>query len=159
MSDHDGALESRLAELGETLPPSRPAAGLYAPAVISGNILYISGSGDREGLSLGRKGKLGRDLGLEEGRASARGAALEALRIAKDSLGGLDRIRRILRLTGYIDADPEFERHPEVLDGASSLFLDLFGTERGGHARSAIGVSSLPFGLPVEIDLVLEIEP
>lgn len=150
-------IEQRLLELGLKLPPTHPPVGLYAPAVISGAHLYLSGAG---GTPLGNIfGRVGRDLTLEQGREAARTAVLNALGNANALLGRLDRITRIVKLLGFVSSAEDFYRQPEVIDGASALLLDLFGPEKGAHARSAIGVFCLPFNLPVEIEMILELKP
>lgn len=150
-------IEQRLRELGLKLPSPRPPVGLYAPAVISGAYLYLSGAGAAApGNVLGR---VGRDLTLEQGREAARAAILMLLANANAALGDLDRITRVVKLLGFVNSAEGFYRQPEVIDGASALLLDLFGPEKGTHARSAIGVFCLPFNLPVEIEMILELKP
>lgn len=159
------SIEERLRELGLELPPVPPAVGLYAPARISGNLLYLSGSGGaaaEPGWAAGMPGdglgRLGRELSIEQGKAAARIAVLKSLSIANSFLGGLERVQRVVKLLGFVSSAQDFYRQPEVIDGASRLLLDLFGPEKGAHARSAIGVFSLPFNLPVEIEMILELE-
>jgi len=152
-----GFIERRLAERGIVLPePPRPAAS-YVPAVLTGNLLFVSGQLSRvAGADI--SGKLGADLGLSEGRHGARLAALNVLAHALTALGDLDRITRVVRLSGYVNVTPDFIDMPSVVNGASDLFGEIFGPA-GAHSRIAVGVASLPFGVAVEIDAVFEVAP
>jgi enamine deaminase RidA (YjgF/YER057c/UK114 family) len=141
--------ERRLAELGLTLPPARPPAGHYRGWVRSGELVFLSGQG-----ADGHTGRLGADVDVAAGRAAARACALNLLTQARDALGSLDAIDRLLQLRGYVTSTPEFTGQPAVVDGASELLLEVFG-ERGEHARTAIGVAALPRGFAVELDLTL----
>jgi enamine deaminase RidA (YjgF/YER057c/UK114 family) len=145
--------ESRLQELGLTLPPPAAAAGLYAPCVQTGSLLIISGQIPR---GPDARGKLGAGVSIEEGQALARECALNALGIVQDSLGSLDRVTRVVRLAGYVASAEGFTAHPQVVNGASQLMLDVFG-DAGRHARIAIGVAELPLGVPVEVEFMFEV--
>ena len=148
--------EERLRELGIALPVPPTPAGLYAPAVESGNLLFVSGQlPTREGKVL-RQGKCGRDVTAEEGADLARQCALNALGIVSEHLGSLDSVVRVVRVAGYVASAEGFTDHPKVVNGASQLLLDIFG-EAGRHARIAIGVAELPLGVPVEVEFVFEV--
>jgi enamine deaminase RidA (YjgF/YER057c/UK114 family) len=138
------------------LPPPFPPAGTYVPAVRTGNLLFLAGHipiGADNTLVLG---KLGADLDVEQGRHAARLAALSALATLKDELGDLDRVTQIVSVRGVVNATPDFAAHTQVIDGASDVFVEVFG-DRGKHARLAVGVSSLPVNLALEIELVAEV--
>lgn len=142
----------RLGQLGLELPKLRPAAGNYVPYVqTNGPLLHLSGQG-----ADAWKGRVGDDLSLEEGTLAARDCMLNLLAQARDALGSLDRVRRVVEVRGFVACTENFTATPEVMNGASDLLADLFG-ERGRHARSAIGVQALPRGFAVEIEAVLEV--
>jgi enamine deaminase RidA (YjgF/YER057c/UK114 family) len=149
-------IEAKLNELGITLPkPPEPVAA-YLPAVQVGDLLFLSGTTcylDGEILYTGR---VGEELTLEEGYAAARQTALNLLSVIQATLGGLDRVERVVKLNGYVNSAREFDRQPEVINGASELLEEVFG-ERGRHARTALGVSALPFHIPVEIELIVQV--
>jgi enamine deaminase RidA (YjgF/YER057c/UK114 family) len=149
-------IEAKLLELGLTLPkPPEPVAA-YLPAVQVGNLLFLSGTTcyvDGEFLYTGR---VGAELTLEQGYAAARQTALNLLSVIKSALGDLDRVERVVKLNGYVNSAPEFDRQPEVINGASELLEQLFG-EPGKHARTSIGVSTLPAHIPVEIELIVQV--
>lgn len=151
------SIEERVKALGIELPESYGAIANYIPVTRAGNILYLAGTGPSSGASAIVRGKLGEDIGVEEGYRAARLAAINALAILHQELGSLDRVERILCMTGYINAAPDFEQHPAVLDGASDLLVEVFG-ERGRHARAAVGVGSLPMRLSVEIELTVSVK-
>ena len=147
-----------LAELGLSLPKVSTPAGAYTATVVTGNLLFIAGQISQiDGVSVA--GKLGADLSLEQGQAAARLCAHQLVaHVAAAVDGDLDRVRRCVRLAGFVNAVPEFRDHAQVLNGASELILALFG-ERGRHVRAAIGAGSLPRGAAVEIEAVFEIAP
>ena len=149
-------MDHELSELGLQLPPASKPAGLYQPFVVSGKLAFLSGqiSKDAEGKIL--TGKVGKDLSLAEGQAAARLAALNALGIMKHLIG-LEKIGRIVKMTGFVQAAPDFYEIPAVVNGASELFAAVMG-DQGAHARSAVGVASLPMNAAVEIELVLELK-
>ncbi len=147
--------EGRLAALGLTLPPAPAPAANYVPSQTSGKLLFISGQLSKADDG-GIKGKLGAGLHVEDGQKAAQLCCLNILAQAKAAAGSLDAIAKTLRLTGYVNAAPDFGDHPAVINGASDLLVAVLG-ERGRHARVAIGVASLPFGFAVEIDAIFEI--
>jgi enamine deaminase RidA (YjgF/YER057c/UK114 family) len=151
--------EERLAELGYELPAPNPAVGSYVGAVTSGNIVFVSGHGPyREG-GFPSKGKLGRDVDVATGQEAARLTMLNLLASLKAEIGELDRVRRVVKLLVMVNSDPDFGEQPKVANGASDLLLEIFGPERGAHARSAVGMGALPFAIPVEIEGIFEIDP
>lgn len=153
-----GGVEARLAELGITLPtPARPVAN-YVQAVTTGDLVFLAGHGPLEPDGGYVTGKVGRDLTLEQGREAARLTAIALLASLKQEIGDLDRVRRIVRVFGMVNADPSFTQHPQVINGASDLLVEVFGEERGKHARAAVGMASLPIGIAVEIEMVVEVE-
>ena len=151
--------EERLKELDLSLPPlPRPMAN-YVSAVRTGSLLYLAGHGPLgdDGRPISR-GKLGRDLTVEEGYQAARQTALNSLVTLKAELGSLDRVRRIVKVLGMVNADPEFHKTPQVINGFSDLMVEVFGESVGKHARSAVGMATLPNGIPVEIESIYEVE-
>jgi enamine deaminase RidA (YjgF/YER057c/UK114 family) len=147
-----GALEDKLRGMGYTLPPPFKFPNPNRTGcVVVGTIVFVSGHG-RDLPSLPPVGKLGRDLTIEEGYATSRAVALSMLASLKQELGNLDRIKRVVRLFGMVNAAPGFDRMPQVIDGASDLFYELLGPENGQHARSAVGLAELPHGIPIEIN-------
>jgi enamine deaminase RidA (YjgF/YER057c/UK114 family) len=148
------SIEARLKELGLTLPDAPAPAAKYVSFVVTGGIAYLSGqiSRDANGLICG---KLGADLDVAAGAAAARSCALALIAQARDAAeGDLDRIARIVKLTGFVNSAPDFTDQPLVINGASELIVDVFG-ERGRHARSAVGVAALPLGVAVEIEAIV----
>lgn len=148
--------EERLKELGINLPPPPTPAGLYAPCVQTGNLLFVSGQIPTEAGTVLRMGHCGENVTVEEGAALARICAINALAIVREQLGTLDRVTRVVRVGGFVASGPGFVAHPQVVNGASQLLLDVFG-EKGRHARAAIGVAELPAGVPVEVEFVFEV--
>ncbi len=149
--------ERRLQELGLVLPPAPEAKGLYRPVVMVGQWAFTSGhlSMDAEGRVI--TGRLGADMDLPAGQQAARWAALNMLASLRQALGSLDRIRRVVKLTGFVQSTPDFVQHPAVLNGCSQMLADLFGPEAGIGVRSAVGVSSLPLGAAVEVEAIVEL--
>jgi len=148
--------EARLRELGIALPePPRPVAN-YVRAVRTGNLLFLSGHGPLPGPGRAR-GKVGRDLSVEEAYQVAREVGLNLLASARAELGSLDRIRRVVKVLGMVASAEGFGDQPRVINGFSDLMVEVFG-EAGRHARSAVGMAELPMGIPVEIEMVLEVE-
>jgi enamine deaminase RidA (YjgF/YER057c/UK114 family) len=144
--------------LGIELPPVPVALGFYRPAVTAGNFVYVSGQLPlREGRLL-FKGKVGSEVSVEEAIEASKIAGINALSAIKEELGTLDRVKRIVKVTGYVASAPGFEMHAAVINGVSELFYQVFG-ESGIHARAAVGVYELPMGAPVEIEVIVEIFP
>jgi enamine deaminase RidA (YjgF/YER057c/UK114 family) len=149
--------EERLRELGYTLPAPPPPIGTYVGGVRTGNLLFLSGKGpDLQGGGRQWRGKLGAQLTTEEGYQAARDTMLNLLAVLRAELGELSRVRRIVKLLGMVNSTPEFGDQPKVINGASDLLVDVFG-EQGRHARSAVGMAALPNGIPVEIEMVVEV--
>jgi enamine deaminase RidA (YjgF/YER057c/UK114 family) len=151
-------IEARLAELGLTLPPEvKPPAGVVLPfrfVRVLGDRAMVSGHSPQsaDGSVAGPFGKLGRELSVEQGYAAARSTALSMLGSLKRELGDLDRITHWLRVFGMVASAPGFDRQPAVINGFSDLILQLWGDDAGAHARSAVGMAELPFGIPVEVE-------
>ena len=148
--------EARLRELGHELPEVPEPAGAYVPASRSGALIFTAGQLPLEEGELSMTGKVGDTVTPDRAREAARLCALNALAAAAAEAGGLNRIARVVRVTGYIASAPGFNRQPEVLNGASELIGEVFG-EAGLHARSAVGVAELPLDAPVEVELVAEL--
>jgi len=149
--------EERLASLGIELPEAPAPLGSYVAAVTSGNLVFLSGMLPLSMGKLARTGKLGDSLTVEEGAGLARLAAINALAVLKAETGSLEKVKRCVRVCGYIASTPEFTQQPAVLNGASDLIAEVFG-EIGRHARAAVGVSVLPLDSPVEVEFVFEVE-
>src|SRR5712664_4268708 len=149
--------EQRLKELGiELTKPTSPMAN-YVNAVRTGNLLYLAGKGPGLPGKPLPSGKVGRDFTIEQAYGYARETGLNIIAVLKAELGDLDRVKRIVKVLGMVNATPEFGEQPEVINGCSDLFVTVFG-DRGRHARSAVGMGSLPRGIPVEIEVIVEIE-
>jgi enamine deaminase RidA (YjgF/YER057c/UK114 family) len=148
--------EARLAELGITLSvPASPVAN-YVNAVQSGNLLFLAGKGPKKEDGEYITGKVGEDLTVEEGYEAARLVAINQLAVLKAELGNLNRVKRIVKVLGMVNCGPGFGDQPEVVNGFSDLMSEVFG-ERGKHARAAVGMASLPRGIAVEVELVVEV--
>ena len=148
--------ELKLKELHIELPPPPQPLATYVPAVRAGDLLFLSGVLPMRDGQLAFSGKLGRDLTVEQGMESARLALLNALAIAKQELGTLDRITRVVKVVGHVASAEGFVQQPQVLNGASDLLVEIFG-ESGRHARVAVGAAELPRGAPVEIEVILSV--
>lgn len=150
-------IEQRLKELGIKLPPpSKPMAN-YEMTARLGNALYTSGAGYmRDGRPM-VTGKLGKEVSLEQGYEAARETGLQLISNLQAELGSLDKIKRFVKVLGFVNSTDDFIRQPEVINGASDIVMEIFG-EKGKHARSAIGVNTLPFDIPVEIELIVELD-
>ena len=152
------SFEARIKELDLVIPePPRPA-GHFVPAVQVGNLVFVSGQIPVVSGWLGIKGKLGRDLSIEQGQEAARTALLNVLAVIQHTTGTLDAIKRIVKLNGWVASAEGFNSQPKVVDGASLMLEEIFG-EAGKHARAAIGVAELPLGAPVELELIAEVRP
>jgi enamine deaminase RidA (YjgF/YER057c/UK114 family) len=150
--------EARLKDKNITLPqPPKPMAN-YVGAVRTGNLLFLSGHGPmRDGKPLAT-GKVGRDLSVEQGYQAAREVGLNLLATTRAALGSLDRVKRVVKVLGMVNSAEGFGDQPKVINGFSDLMVEVFGEEIGKHARSAVGMAGLPIGIPVEIEMVLEVE-
>jgi enamine deaminase RidA (YjgF/YER057c/UK114 family) len=150
--------EQRLEELEIALPePVKPLAA-YVPTVRSGNMVYVSGQVPLVDGKVAFTGRLGTNgLSLEDGVQAARRCAINVLAALKAELGQLSRVRRLVKVTGFVASEPDFVDQPKVINGASELFVDVFG-EAGKHARSAVGLAALPMGVPVEVEAVVEVD-
>ena len=148
--------EEKIAELGLIIPDAAPPVGSYLNSTRSGNLLHISGGlpiiGDRKFL-----GKVPSKCDLETAQEAARTALLTRLAVIKAEAGSLDQVAQIVSLSGYVNAEPDFTAHPQVINGASDLLVEIFG-DTGRHSRAAVGCSSLPLGVSVEISLVVELK-
>jgi enamine deaminase RidA (YjgF/YER057c/UK114 family) len=152
------SFEHKLIELGLALPaPPKPVA-TYIPAVLAGELLFLSGVIPFRDGKLVVEGKLGRDLTVEQGYEAARVSLLNALAIVRQELGTLDRVKRIVRMTGHVASAEGFVQQPAVINGASDLLVQIFG-EAGRHARVALGAAELPLNAPVEIELIVQVGP
>ena len=152
-----GKVEARLASLGVTLPEAPNPVANYVPSLLYGNLLFISGQISKGADGNVIKGRLGAELTVAQGREAARASALAILAQAKAAIGDLDRIAQVVKLTGFVAATADFIDHPQVVNGASDLMVEVLG-DSGRHTRVAVGVASLPMGCAVEIDAILMIE-
>jgi len=144
--------EQRIAELKLPLrAPSAPIAN-YVNAVRTGNLLFLSGKGPR-----GARGKVGREFTIEQAYQLAREVGLDLVAVMRAELGSLDKVRRVVKVLGMVNAGPEFGDQPKVINGCSDLLVEVFG-DKGRHARSAVGMGSLPGGIPVEIECIVEVD-
>ena len=151
--------EATLKTKNITLPtPSTPMAN-YVSAVRTGNLLFLAGHGPvrTEGKPSAR-GKLGKDLSTEQGYAVAREVGLNLLASARANLGSLDKVKRVVKVLGMVNSAEGFQEQPKVINGFSDLMVEVFGETIGKHARSAVGMAELPMGIPVEIEMILEVE-
>jgi len=151
-----GKFETRLADLGIILPAGAAPAGSYVPAVQSGNLLFVSGQLPFKDGKLAYLGRLGDGVSVDDGYQAARLCGINILAQVKAAAGSLDRVRRIVRLGGFVAGTAEFTDQPKVINGASELMVEVFG-EAGRHARAAVGTPSLPLGVPVEVEAVIEL--
>ncbi len=152
-----GKIDARLKELGIDLPNAPMPAANYVPFVVAGSMLFVAGQITAVNGEIKYKGKLGKDLAVEDGYQAARICGLNLIAQAKAACGGdLDKIKRVVKLGGFVNATPEFTDHPKVVNGASDLMAEVFG-DAGKHARFAVGASSLPLGIAVEVDAIFEI--
>jgi len=148
-------IEARLKELDIELPPVPKPGGNYVHAVRTGNLLFLAGKGPFNPDGSVPTGKVGRDFTVEQAYRHARSVGLTLISVMKETLGDLDRVRRVVKVLGMVNAVPEFGDQPKVINGCSDLFVEVFG-ENGRHARSAVGMGSLPSGITVEIEAIVE---
>ena len=149
--------EAKLDSMGIVLPKTSTPVANFVNTVQVGNLLFLSGNGPLKPDGKFITGKVGKDLTIEEGYEAARLTAINQIAILKNTLGDLSRVKRIIRVTGMVNAAPDFTQHPSVVNGFSDLMVAVFD-ERGKHTRAAVGMASLPFDIAVEIDLIVEIE-
>ncbi len=145
----------RINELGIILPQVATPAGAYVPAVVSGNLVFTAGQIPLVDGKLAATGKVGKDLTAEQAKEIARICALNAVAAVKSVIGDLDRVKKVVKVVGFVSSDPSFSQQPAVVNGASELLEQIFG-EKGIHARSAVGVAVLPLDAPVEVELIVE---
>ena len=149
--------EENFAALGLNLPPAPKPLGVYKPLLIDGNHCYVSGHGTvQEDGSLIR-GRIGETMTMEEGKLAARQVGLAILSTLKTNLGSLDKIKRVIKVLGMVNCSRDFELHPFIINGCSELFAAVWGTEHGIGVRSAVGMGSLPGNIPVEIEVLFEL--
>jgi len=148
--------EARLKALGIELPAAPKPMGSYLTAARSGNLLFLSGHGPLKDGRVTHQGRVGRNLTIEQGQEAARVTGLNLLATARETLGSLDRVRRVVKVLGMVQCTDDFTDHPKVINGFSDLMVEVFG-DAGRHARAAVGMGSLPFGIAVEIEMVLEV--
>ncbi|MCM2372446.1 RidA family protein [Aporhodopirellula aestuarii] len=151
---HDAKIE----KLGLELPPPPQALGLYKPVIQVGNLLYLSGHGPVQSDGYLRTGRLGTDMDVEQGYEAARLVGLAMLSTLRGHLGSLDRVTRLVKLTGFVRCTERFDAQPAVVNGCSELMRDVFGADAGVGARSAVGTNALPGNMAVEIEAIFEIE-
>ncbi|WP_372622805.1 RidA family protein [Falsiroseomonas sp.] len=151
------SFEERLKDLGITLPPPRPPAFGYVPVVVEGGLAWVSGQLPWDGDGLMARGRLGEAVDVETGRAVARCCLLNGLAVLREALGTLDRVKRVVKVVGFVSSAPGFFDQPAVVDGASRALAEIFG-DAGRHARSAVGVAALPRDVPVEIEFVTSVQ-
>jgi len=149
--------QSRFAALGLALPPTAPPAGLYKPCLVVGTQVLVSGHLPLQPDGSLVRGRVGADLDADAGKDAARRAGLAILATLVASLGSLDRIGRVVKLVGFVNCTPDFDRHPHVVNGVSELFAAVWGPDRGVGVRSALGVAALPLGVPVEVEAMFEL--
>lgn len=154
----DKSIEEKLQELGYTLPTLPASKGIYKRCLVDGNNLYVSGhiSVNTDGSSI--TGKLGKDLNEEKGKVAARQCGLAILTSIKDHFGNLDKVKRVIKILGMVNATPEYEKHPIVINGCSELFVAIWGEDNGKGVRSAVGMGSLPGNVAVEIEAIFELK-
>jgi enamine deaminase RidA (YjgF/YER057c/UK114 family) len=153
-------IEKKLADMGLELPPIPTPVANYVPAVQVGSLLFLSGHGPallKDGKVHFIQGKVGKDLTTEEGYEAAKQVTLNLLQSIKETIGDLDKVKRVVKLLGFVNCTEDFPNQPQVINGASDLLVELYG-ERGRHARSAVGMYQLPFGIAVEIEMIVEVE-
>jgi enamine deaminase RidA (YjgF/YER057c/UK114 family) len=149
--------DARIAQLGITLPAPAKPLGNYIPGVQVGSLLFLSGHGPIRGGGTTARGKVGRDVSVEDAYKIAREVGINLLGSARSLLGSLDRVKRVVKVLGMVNSAEGFGEQPRVINGFSDLMVEVFG-ESGRHARSAVGMAELPMGIPVEIEMILEVD-
>jgi enamine deaminase RidA (YjgF/YER057c/UK114 family) len=149
--------EENFAKLNLALPPAPAPKGVYKPSLIVDKFIYVSGHGPVQTDGNLIFGRIGDDMDIEAGKSAARQVGLTILSTLKTALGSLDRIKRVVKILGMVNCTADFGRHPYVINGCSELFADIWGTENGIGVRSAVGMGSLPENIPVEIEVLFEL--
>jgi enamine deaminase RidA (YjgF/YER057c/UK114 family) len=157
LAQQDASPEARLRQLGIELPAKSPPRNVYVPTVRVGELLFVAGHGPGSVDGQPIVGKLGRDLDLEAGQAAARQAGLRILAAVRDALGDLDKVARVVKTLGMVNSTPDFTEQPAVVNGCSQLMVEIFGDEAGKGTRSAVGMGSLPGGIPVEVEMIFQV--
>lgn len=152
------SVDAKVQELNLELPPAPAPAGVYKPLVVTGNMCYVSGHGPLKPDKSMLSGRVGEEVDQQAGYDAARQTGLAILASLREHLGSLDRVKRVIKLLGMVNAAPDFKNHPAVINGCSELFAEVFGEENGVGARSAVGMGSLPGNISVEIEAIFEIE-
>ncbi len=147
----------KLSQLKLELPPAPEPLGVYKPFLIVGRLVYVSGHGPIKSDGSLMKGKVGKDMDMEEGKKAARQVGLAILSTLKSNLDNLNRIKRVIKVLGMVNSTTDFTKHPYVINGCSEVFAEVFGKENGVGVRSAVGMGSLPDNIPVEIEAVFEL--
>jgi enamine deaminase RidA (YjgF/YER057c/UK114 family) len=150
-------VENRLKEKGITLPQASPPVAAYVNAVRVGNLLFLSGKGPLKSDGTNITGKVGKDITVEQGQEAARLTAIQQLAVLKAELGDLDKVKRIVKVLGMVNCEGDFKDHPKVINGFSEFMVEIFD-DKGKHARSAVGMCSLPANIAVEIEMIVEVE-
>ncbi|MBX2924292.1 MAG: RidA family protein [Chitinophagaceae bacterium] len=148
--------EERLTKLGITLPKVSPPVASYVNAVRSGNLVFLAGKGPLKDNGEYIKGRVGKDLSIEEANEAARLTAIQQLAVLKAELGSLQKVKRIVKVSGFVNSADDFYEQPKVINGFSDVMIQAFG-EKGKHARTALGVNALPFNMAVEVELIVEV--
>ncbi len=149
--------DARIQELHLTLPPAPKPAGVYKPCLVVDRFVYVSGHGPYRADGSMITGRIGDTLSEDDGKAAARQVGLAILATLRSHLGSLDKIKRVVKVLGMVAATPDFQKHPAVINGCSELFSQIWGIELGVGVRSAVGMGSLPSGIPVEIEAMFEL--
>jgi len=150
--------EKKFKKLNLVLPPAPNPIGVYIPLLIDGKHCYVSGHGPLLPDKTLMRGRVGQDMDADQGKQAARQVGLAILATLKSHLGSLNKIKRVIKVLGMVNADPSFEKHPYVINGCSELFAEVWGKDNGIGVRSAVGMGSLPDNIPVEIEAVFELE-
>lgn len=153
-----GDIETKLADLGIVIPQANSPVANYVPATRSGNLVYLAGAIAKDENGAFIKGKLGESMSVEEGYQVSRKVGINLLAALMMEIGDLDKVKRIVKVEGFVNCAPDFEKQSQVINGCSDLLVEVFG-ERGRHARFAVGANALPFGAPVEIAAIVELKP